>query len=47
MSSFLDRTKGYLTRVIRADATKRGVAGAGAGLIMAMVIEALWPSPHV
>ena len=45
--SFLERTRGYLGRVIRADATKRGVAGAGAGLILALIMEAVWPSPHV
>lgn len=44
--SFLERTKTYFTRVVQNDATKRGIAAAGAGLIMSLIVEAVWPTPH-
>lgn len=44
--SFLATTKSYLSRVVRSDSTKHGVAAAGAGLILSMIVEAVWPSPR-
>jgi hypothetical protein len=44
--SFLERSKLYLSRVVHNDATRRGIAAAGAGFIMAAIVEAVWPTPH-
>jgi hypothetical protein len=43
--SFFDRTKVYFSRVVRNEANKRGIAAAGAGFVMALIIEAAWPTP--
>lgn len=43
--SFLERTKVYFSRVIRNEATKRGIAAAGAGFVMSIILEAAWPTP--
>jgi hypothetical protein len=40
---FLARAGQYLVRVVRNDSTKRGLAAAGAGVIMSLIIEA-WPA---
>ena len=37
-------TPGFITRVISNDATKKGAAAALAGILVAVVSEALWPS---
>lgn len=42
--TFLSRTKTYLGRVIRAESTKKGVAAAGAGFLMSLILEAAWPT---
>jgi hypothetical protein len=42
--TFVDRTKGYLARVCVNDATKHGIAAAGAGFILSLIVEAVWPS---
>ena len=34
----------YFKRVLTNDSTKRGVAAAGAGVLVACIIEAFWPS---
>lgn len=34
----------FLARVAHNDATKKGVAAAAAGLLVAVVQEAIWPS---
>ncbi len=34
----------YFARVFQNDATKKGVAAAAAGLLVAVVQEAIWPS---
>lgn len=34
----------FLTRVAAHDATRKGLAGAAAGLLVAVVSEVLWPS---
>jgi hypothetical protein len=39
--SFSDRTKSYIGRVARNDSTKHGLAAAGAGVILSLIIEAL------
>jgi hypothetical protein len=39
-----DDTRSYLSRVINNDAVKKGLAGAAAGLLVAAVSEAIWPS---
>lgn len=41
--TFISRTGQYLLRVVRNDSTKRGLAAAGAGVIMSLIIEA-WPA---
>ena len=41
----LDRTKFYFSRVLTNDSTKRGVAAAGAGFLMSLILEAAWPTP--
>ena len=43
--SFLERSKIYFSRVVHNDATKRGIAAAGAGFIMSLIVEAVWPTP--
>jgi hypothetical protein len=34
----------YLSRVISNDSVKKGLAGAAAGLLVAIVSEAIWPT---
>lgn len=34
----------YVIRVLTADATKKGAAAAVAGLLVAAISEAIWPS---
>ena len=36
--------RGYFGRVISNDSLKKGVAAAAAGLLVACVMEAIWPS---
>jgi hypothetical protein len=45
--SLFDRTKFYFGRVVRNDATRRGLAAAGAGLVMSLIIEAAWPTARL
>lgn len=40
--TFVSRAGHYLLRVARHESTKRGLAAAGAGFIMSLIIEA-WP----
>lgn len=40
----VDSLKSYAGRVVRNDAFKRGAAGAAAGIIVAGIIEAAWPT---
>ena len=44
--TLLQRGRLYLSRVVHNDATKRGVAAAGAGFIMSLIVEAVWPTLH-
>ncbi len=44
MSEFPKRAAQYLGRVIAHESTKKGAAAAGAGFLLAVVCEALWPS---
>ena len=39
-----DATIPYVLRVLTADATKKGAAAAVAGLLVAAISEAIWPS---
>jgi predicted transcriptional regulator len=39
-----DLTPSFVSRVINNDAVKKGLAGAAAGLLVAVVSEAIWPS---
>jgi hypothetical protein len=39
----LHNRKAFFMRVLRDDATRRGAAAAGAGVLMALVHEAAWP----
>jgi hypothetical protein len=39
-----DDSPGYLARVIGNDSAKKGLAAALAGVLVAVVSEALWPS---
>ena len=34
----------FISRVIANDAVKKGLAGAAAGLLVAVVSEAIWPT---
>jgi hypothetical protein len=34
----------YLSRIISNDSVKKGLAGAAAGLLVAIVSEAIWPT---
>ena len=34
----------FFSRVLNADATRKGAAGAVAGLLVAVVTESLWPT---
>jgi hypothetical protein len=34
----------YIVRVLTNDSTKKGVAAAAAGLLVACAVEAFWPS---
>lgn len=43
-ATILDRTKHYFSRVLANDSTKRGVAAAGAGFLMSLILEAAWPT---
>lgn len=36
--------RGYVSRVLHNDSTKKGVAAAAAGLLVSCVMEAIWPS---
>lgn len=45
--SFVERSKSYFSRVIKSESTKHGVAAAGAGLILSLIVEAVWPSSRV
>jgi hypothetical protein len=44
MSTFFNSAARYFARVVTHESTKRGIAAAGAGVIMSMIIEAAWPS---
>ena len=35
----------YVLRVLSADSTKKGAAAAIAGILVAVISEAIWPSP--
>ena len=37
-------TNTFFSRVIGNDALKKGLAGAAAGLLIAVITEAIWPS---
>ena len=37
-------TPSFFSRVITNDAAKKGFAGAVAGMLVAVVVESLWPS---
>lgn len=41
--TFISRAGQYMLRVARNESTKRGLAAAGAGVIMSLIIEA-WPA---
>ncbi len=43
-SAIVSTTFSYLDRVIHNDAARKGIAAAGAGLLVAAITEALWPS---
>lgn len=43
MSDETDRAS-YIVRVLKNDSTKKGVAAACAGLLVACAVEAFWPS---
>lgn len=45
-TTLISRAGGYLLRVVRNESTKRGLAAAGAGVIMSLIIEA-WPASRV
>ncbi len=36
----------FFSRIISNDAAKKGLAGAVAGLLVAVVTEVLWPTNH-
>ena len=38
------QTTTFFSRVIAHDSTKRGIAAAGAGVLIALILEAIWPS---
>ncbi|MGE0322118.1 MAG: hypothetical protein AB7K71_02685 [Polyangiaceae bacterium] len=44
MSEIPRRAALYALRVFKHESTKKGVAAAGAGVLLAAVCEALWPS---
>jgi hypothetical protein len=44
--SLLSRSKQYLARVVRNDSTRKGLAAAGAGVIISCILEAVWGSPQ-
>lgn len=46
-ATFFGRTKFYFSRVLSNDSTKRGIAAAGAGFLMSLILEAAWPTPRV
>lgn len=39
-----DHSPSYVSRVINSDSAKKGLAAALAGVLVAVVAEALWPS---
>jgi hypothetical protein len=41
--TFISRAGQYILRVARNESTKRGLAAAGAGVIMSLIMEA-WPA---
>jgi hypothetical protein len=43
-SSVPTKATSFVSRIVRHDSTKKGVAAAAAGLLIAVVCEALWPS---
>ena len=40
----VETARSYVSRVIRNDATKKGVGAAVAGLLIGCFMEAVWPS---
>lgn len=39
-----ESTRSYVARVFTSDPVKKGLAGAAAGLLIAAISEALWPT---
>jgi hypothetical protein len=42
--TFIERTRSYFSRVVSNESTKWGVAAAGAGFLMSLILEAAWPT---
>lgn len=42
--AILAGTRNYIDRVLTHDAARKGIAAAGAGILVAAITEALWPS---
>ncbi len=46
MSNTDPSSPSFFSRIISNDAAKKGLAGAVAGILVAVVTEVLWPSNH-
>jgi hypothetical protein len=40
----VDKAPKFINRVLRHDSTRRGLAAAGAGVLIAVITEAIWPT---
>jgi hypothetical protein len=43
-STALSTVPSYVDRVLNNEAAKKGLAAAGAGILVALISEALWPT---
>lgn len=45
--SFIERSRNFLGRVANSQSTRHGLAALGAGIVISLITEAVWPSVQV